>query len=177
MPEGCGELLQREAALGDSLRIRAEQFREHLTDYARHVVTVAVQVARASEAAQAGAVLEVMHAGAHHFDASPDRAALLLVETSEHPDDPLHIAHQVALCGQGLRREAPHDLACQRARLLLAAYRRREALQEAVGLRGRYRRLILDGVGDPAQQICAGYRGAQRRPARPGGSDSSGGLA
>ena len=126
-------------------------------------MTVTIQVTRAREAAQAGRALEVMHAVAHLFDASPDRGVLLLVETPEHPDDPLHIAYQVALRRQRLLREAPHDLARQRSRLLPAAHHRREALQEPVGLRGRYPRLILDGVGDPAQQICAGYRGAQRR--------------
>src|SRR5207248_10759999 len=55
------------------------------------------------------------------------------------------------------------ELPRQRRRLLAAAHHGREALQESEGFGSRQRRLVLDRVGDPAQQISARHRRPQVR--------------
>ncbi len=51
----------------------------------------------------------------------------------------------------------------QQHRVALTRQYGAEALQEGQRFGGRERRLILDGIGDPAQQIGVGHRSAQRQ--------------
>ena len=104
-----------------------------------------------------------MHAVAHHLNAAVDCGALLLMKTGGHSHDPLHVAHQIALGRERAVREPWLELAHQQRRFLPAVHHGSEALQESEGFGSRQRRLVLDRVGDPAQQIGAGHRGPQAR--------------
>ena len=70
---------------------------------------------------------------------------------------------QIALGRQGTVRQALLQIARQCLGIAASAHNGAEALQERQGLGRRQRRLILDGVGDAAQQIGAGDGNAQRR--------------
>ena len=73
-----------------------------------------------------------------------------------------HIARPGRARSAGCGRTAASRSRAPGLRVASAGDHRLESLQESQRLGGRQRRLILDGIGDPAQQIGIGDRNAQR---------------
>ncbi len=143
-------------------RIVAEQIGQHLADYAGDVITVVIQVGRLRQAAQAGGALKLMHAAAHDFQAALDGCALRLPERCGDAHHALEIQRQVALGRQGRSVEPWRQFLRQRRRRLVAVEHGDEPAQQHQRLVGGQYRLILDRIGDTAQQVRIRDRRAQR---------------
>ena len=113
------------------------------------------------EALEACAELETRHAFTHEIDAALDRGPLQLIETRHDPKDALHVADEVALRRQSPVRQPLLDFPGEERWVPPADQYSPEALQKGQCLRRRQRRLVLDRIGNSAQQIGAGYRGAE----------------
>ena len=144
-------------------RIVAEQLGQHLAHDTGHVVAIVVQVAASAAAPQAGVELEARHAVAHQLDAALDGGALRRAQAGGDAHDAIHVARpdraRSAVCGP--------TGACSRSRASgagssLPPTTAAEALQESQRFGARKRRLVLDGVGDSAQQIGVGHRECAR---------------
>ena len=71
-------------------------------------------------------------------------------------DDACQVAHQVTLVRQGSLRQPRRQFRRQRRGLARTCHHLAELAQEAALVLGGKRRLVFDGVGDPAQQVGAG---------------------
>ncbi len=164
----------------DVERMAAEQFGEHFAHHPGHVVTVAVQVLDGVQAANAGGALELVHALAHGIHAAADGGLLAQGQLAGHADDPRQIDDQLALGRQRPLRQALRELTAQFLGIRETGHGVGKPLHVQQGVGRGDLRLILDGVGDPAQQVGIGHRTAQvrrqlrngqRKGARHGGQD------
>ena len=165
--ERHGEVSGARAILRRSRGILAKQLREHLADHARHVIAVLVEIGASGQALEARGRLKPRHSVAHEVDATLDGGAL-----RRRSSDAVTLSTRTMLMmrsrsvGERAVRQAPR----RRRRPAAAASAASgddglEPLQEGQRLGGRERRLVLDGVGDPAQQVGIGHRHAQGRRA------------
>ena len=77
--------------------------------------------------------------------------------------DAPQVAHQIALAGQGPVGQAGLEFARQGFGVAAAGQHRHESLHVRLGFGRGQGRLILDGVGNPAQQVGIRHRNAQLR--------------
>ncbi len=123
----------------------------------------------------AGALLKAVHTPAHHGDTAFDRRLLRAIEAAQDFDHQRQLAHQVALGLDGLQRQLRAQLRRQRGGVGTTSDHFDEGLLVAALVGGREGGIVLDGVGDAAQQIGVGnyavqlsrqLRNGQRKGAR-----------
>jgi hypothetical protein len=166
---------QHDFALRLELRaMQAEKLRAHLADDTGDVIAVLRELIEVFEPSQALAALKLRHPATHDCDATRQCSALLGRARVRHADHRRRVPHEVVLGGQ-------HAIGKQRrqiARELLGRLRSiddgDEPRMELRLLVGWEARVVLDRVGDSAEQI--GVRHDDRQSIRQDGDRESEGA-
>ena len=147
------KLLQLRPLDIDFAGVGAEKLGQHLADHAGHVITVTIHLGHIGKAVEALVLLIIRHPPGHDADTTGERRALPLAESMGDANYPPGVVNQILLGFQ-------HAVGKQRIQLVGEASGRHltiddldEGFREMPLLPGIEGRVILDGVGNAAQQV------------------------
>ncbi len=153
LAERHGQPHHRLAMFFDLARVIAEKLGQHFSHHAGHVIAVAIELRHILQTVYVLVCLKHRHAFGHDADRATQDRALGRGKPVRQPGDSRYVLDQIALGRNSAFRQ-------QRVQLRAKAFGARSAVDhvdEELGkvafLCRRYRRLILDGIGDAAQQV------------------------